>query len=195
MILNYRQLRSDPEPSNTVIKNVRTYLENRGHYTDEERRKDPSRANNGPISDKESAFIYQDGDLLALVPKEKQPLRRIVETCDKFMLGWWFRKSSRGTKQYTDVYGSTTYQSDAKIDGFVTALMLLLGLALLIAPLQLLDRLGTVRVKLDAICGLIAGFMLIMVLVMPAKPWETLGATAAYSAVLMVFMQIQTGPS
>lgn len=71
------------------------------------------------------------------------------------------------------------YQSDAKIEGFITTLSLFLGLCLLIGPLQLLNRLDDEKTKLNVICGLIASFLITMGAIMPARPWETLGATAA----------------
>lgn len=85
MILNYRTLSSDPEPSKHYIENVRNYLYGWGHSTE------PGQENHGPILQQESDYIYKDGDLLELVPETKAPLRKLIERWTSFMLGPWFR--------------------------------------------------------------------------------------------------------
>ena len=227
MILNYRKLRSDPDPPKRCIRNVQNYMSNRGYS------QAPGEQNSGPIVDKECDFINKTGDLVALVPKVKQPLRRMLDPCGWFMLRRWFKDNTvsgssptnldhpqltqvakqKGSHKYHDLYRATLYPSDKKVDTFLTALTLAAGLALLIGPLQFLDSLSTVKEKLNAISGLITGFLVVMASVMVTQPWETLAATAAYvlncslnqslssctkplltsiryAAVLMVFVQI-----
>lgn len=62
------QLRGRPDASAHQIKNVKTRLSN----------------TNGPIRKEEAAFIEQEGDLIAVVAKEKTPLRRGLERIGLF---------------------------------------------------------------------------------------------------------------
>lgn len=66
-ILSHRQLRSNPTAENYQIKNVKHFFHNNG---------DVGGDGNGPITAKETDFVNQDGDLVALVPKTKTLLRR-----------------------------------------------------------------------------------------------------------------------
>lgn len=64
---------------------------------------------------------------------------------------------------------------------------------MLIAPLWILQSIGGTNAKLVVITAFILVFLAILSVVTNAKQFETLGATAAYSAVLMVFLQLGRG--
>ena len=68
---------------------------------------------------------------------------------------------------------------------------------MLIGPLWLLQHVSAVqpntRQRLIVITAFLIGFTIMMGIVTTARPFEVLAATAAYGAVLMVFMQLQ-GP-
>lgn len=80
------------------------------------------------------------------------------------------------------------------IDKFVTCVTLAIGLAMLIAPLWLLRYVYAegpdLTKRLGVITAFICGFTGVLSFVAVAKPFEVMAATAAYGAVLMVFMQI-----
>lgn len=65
---------------------------------------------------------------------------------------------------------------------------------MLIAPLWLLQYLSSEKPDLISRLIVITAFMIVftimIIVVTVAKPYETLGATAAYGAVMMVFMQL-----
>lgn len=65
---------------------------------------------------------------------------------------------------------------------------------MIIAPLWLLQYVSTsepaLRTRLGVITGFIGGFTILLSIVTVAKPFEVLAATAAYGALLMVFMQL-----
>lgn len=85
------------------------------------------------------------------------------------------------------------------MDKFVTCMTLALGLAMLIGPLWLLQHFSTgqsnLRLRLIIITAFLMGFTALISLLTVARPFETLAATAAYGAVLMVFMQLNSGIS
>lgn len=94
---------------------------------------------------------------------------------------------------------TTVYKKDPVLDKVVTCVTVMLGLAMLIGPLWVLQHLSTHQSNLQARLGVITGFLALFTiltsLLTVAKPFEVLAATAAYGAVLMVFMQFGTYPT
>lgn len=94
---------------------------------------------------------------------------------------------------------TTVYNKDRFFEKFLTVFTIVIGLAMLIGPLWILQHLSTqpsnLEVRLGVITGFIAFFAILTSLFTVAKPYEVLAATAAYGAVLMVFMQFGTFPS
>jgi len=75
---------------------------------------------------------------------------------------------------------------------FVTIVVVSVGLLMLVGPLWALMYVWDQTKRLAIITAFIVLFLLLLSTVTVAKPFESLAATAAYSAVLMVFMQMQT---
>ena len=98
-------------------------------------------------------------------------------------------------------YESTTtiYNKDDRIDKCVTCITIILGFMMLVAPLWWLQKMTTDESKLSQRLAIITGFLALFVgltsIVSVAKPFEVLAAAAAYSAVLMVFMQLGSSSS
>ena len=96
---------------------------------------------------------------------------------------------------------TTIYNSDSFMEKISTCITIALGLALLIGPLWLLQHFSTdtVRSNLSIRLVIITCFLVVFAgllsIITVARPFETLAATAAYGAVLMVFMQLNSGPS
>jgi hypothetical protein len=84
----------------------------------------------------------------------------------------------------------TVYSSDEKFERFTTASIILIGLVMLLAPMWWLEFTSASKVRLGVITGFICAFISIMSVATSNKPFEVVAATAAYAAVLMVFMQI-----
>ena len=89
---------------------------------------------------------------------------------------------------------TTVYNKESLIDKFVTCATLILGLVMLIGPLWWLQHLALGAPDLSARLWVITGFLVLFVILLSvltvAQPFEVLAATAAYGAVLMVFMQL-----
>lgn len=94
---------------------------------------------------------------------------------------------------------TTVYNKDRLFEKTLTVFTIIVGLAMLIGPLWILQHLSTepsnLQVRLGVITGFIALFTILTSLFTVAKAFEILAATAAYGAVLMVFMQFGTYPS
>ena len=91
----------------------------------------------------------------------------------------------------------TIYAREVVIDRIFTCATLVLGLAMLVGPLWWLQHLSmdhpNPRAQLEVITGFLVMFTIMLSMLTVAKPFEVLAATAAYGAVLMVFMQLGLG--
>jgi hypothetical protein len=85
---------------------------------------------------------------------------------------------------------TTVYSSDEKFECFTTRSIILAGLIALLAPMWWLEFVSSSNARLGIITGFICVFISIMSVATTNRPFEVVAATAAYAAVLMVFMQI-----
>ena len=89
---------------------------------------------------------------------------------------------------------TTIYTKDALVDKFVTCIIMLVGLGMLIGPLWWLQHLSNYQANLQIRLGVITAFLILFAILISllaiVRPFEVLAATAAYGAVLMVFMQL-----
>jgi hypothetical protein len=66
------------------------------------------------------------------------------------------------------------------MDVFVSAMIVIVGATLLITPIWILQAMDSLKLKLAVITVFVTVFLLILSFAMVAKPFEALGATAAY---------------
>jgi hypothetical protein len=84
---------------------------------------------------------------------------------------------------------ATRAKKQSEIRSFTNFGMILVGLAMLLAPIWWLEYVPNSKQRLSIITGFLCGFTLILTLGTLSRPFEVVAATAAYAAVLMVFMQ------
>lgn len=106
-----------------------------------------------------------------------------------------FQKLISEKYAHDDFETKTMYiNNPAHLDRAVFVIMILLGLGMLIGPLWWLNNLADHGANLAPRLGIITGFLVLFVALISvltiAKAFEVLAATAAYGAVLMVFMQL-----
>ncbi|KAL8996296.1 MAG: hypothetical protein Q9188_006605 [Gyalolechia gomerana] len=188
-VLQYSQIKERPSATKRQISYLQNWLKN----------------NNDPIHPAEVTFIEQEGDLMPVVPMIKPPLRRFIDRYNlvsRFAC-WRIRKSQLNKKHYNHPANyesdTTIYNDEKRIDKFVTSVTIGLGLAMLIAPLWLLQYVYAeqpdLKARLKVITGFLVGFTVFLSVVAVAKPFEVLAATAAYGAVVTVFMQLGSSGS
>jgi uncharacterized membrane protein len=85
---------------------------------------------------------------------------------------------------------ATAYSSDQAFEQFTTLGIIFLGLIMLLAPMWWLECVSDSKARLRIITGFVVVFILAMTTATINRPFEVVAATAAYAAVLMVFMQI-----
>ncbi|KAG7053303.1 hypothetical protein JMJ77_0000393 [Colletotrichum scovillei] len=147
----------------------------------------------GAISEDEQRYLSHEKDLVAVAAREKTPLRQVIDGSLRLRTLSLWRHGEEKVATYDKK--EVTYYSDKRMDSFASAVIIAIGVLMLITPIWILQALADLKAKLAVITVFIFVFLLVLSLAMVAKPFEALGATAAYAAVLMVFLQIQSGDS
>ena len=208
-MLDLMDLKSRSKATPFQVGNVRQWLQNA----------------NDPILDEEVAYLTEEDDLVPVASKPKAPLRQLIDrfailnflrlppcirerkvrqqfkpTVTYIQANWIRKRNERLYNADEDFEMQTTvYNKDRFFDKIMTVFTTVVGLAMLIGPLWILQHLSTKpsnsEVRLGVITGFIALFAILTSLFTVAKAYEVLAATAAYGAVLMVFMQFGTYPS
>ncbi|OAK93539.1 hypothetical protein IQ06DRAFT_321576 [Phaeosphaeriaceae sp. SRC1lsM3a] len=166
----FSKVRARPRAENRQIDNVVHWLERKA------------------ITKNEAAFIQKKGDLITINSRSLPPLGQWIEACQRLHLWKMFR-----AKFVPDVHvksAMTVYSSDEKFDRVTTGSIIVIGLLMLLAPMWWLEFTSTSIVRLGIITGFVCAFISIMSMSTTNRPFEVVAATAAYAAVLMVFMQI-----
>ncbi|RDL33932.1 Uncharacterized protein BP5553_08300 [Venustampulla echinocandica] len=162
-ILQQIEFKKYPQPFRQDLKSLRNWHHNH---------------DNVAIATDEQAYLTHTQDLISVIPKEKTPLRRLLERSRKFrILPLWMQKTGPELPIYDkDVI---TYTSDKRIDRFITVVVVGIGSVMLIAPMWILQAMPNSRYKLAVITTFIVAFLGMVSYTTIAKPFETLAATAA----------------
>ncbi|TKA66004.1 hypothetical protein B0A49_09330 [Cryomyces minteri] len=178
LVLYHSELKARPSAPKSTIRNVERWFEDNGNA----------------IAESERQFIERGGDLIPMVHHEKTPLRHFLEKFEWLFSLSWVRKTKLRDHHYNKHYDSDTevYYSDTVVDSMVTIIVLFLGLGMLPGPAWWLTKAAnsSLALRLEIISIFVPLFLILLTLVVPTKPFETVAATSAYAAVLMVFMQL-----
>ncbi|KZM19458.1 hypothetical protein ST47_g9359 [Ascochyta rabiei] len=145
------------------------------------------------VEDAEKRYLNQSHDLIRVVPKYVAPLRRLLEKSSRFRLSKFWTMKIPPLPQHSTHPEEIHYSSDAKIDNLVGVTITMLGMIMLVTPLWILNETSGLRARLAIITGFVVLFLGFVAFTKVAKPFESLAAAAAYSAVLVVFLQTGTG--
>ncbi|KAL2354700.1 hypothetical protein BJ546DRAFT_842705 [Cryomyces antarcticus] len=169
LVLYHSEMRARPSAPKSTIRNVERWFEDNGNA----------------IAESERQFIERGGDLIPMVHHEKTPLRHFLEKFE-----WFFSLNHHYNKHYDS--DTEVYYSDTVVDSMVTIIVLFLGLGMLLGPAWWLTKAAnsSLALRLEIISIFVPLFLILLTLVVPTKPFETVAATSAYAAVLMVFMQL-----
>jgi hypothetical protein len=143
----------------------------------------------GAILAEETAYIDKPNDLIQLVPKSRTPLRGLLEKSSRFRLSRLWAAKNPPLPQHSAHPEEIHYSSDTKIDNSIGITITILGMLMLIVPLWVLNETNGTRTRLGVITGFIVLFLGLIAFTTVARPFESLAAAAAYSAVLVVFLQ------
>lgn len=166
----FSKIRARPKAGNRQIENMKEF---RGRNA---------------IKATEMEFIDQGHDLISINDHPSTPLGRILAATrlirlSKFMQAK-FIPGAHSSSQYTH------YASDEALGHLSTYSIIFLGLGMLLGPIWWLENVTDSKKRLGVITGFLAVFMGLMSLATVNRPFEVVASSAAYAAVLMVFMQI-----
>ena len=153
------------------------------------------------IDDVEAAYIRGDhtDDLIPIQPKIKSPIRRFLERSvllrvkgsrkvfERRPVGW---DQIDPTDDGKDREGITILGNDKTIDRAAAASTAVSCLVMLVGPLWILEYVQGITARPGVITGFVALLFVTMALATTAKMSEAIAATAAYSAVLTVFLTL-----
>jgi hypothetical protein len=131
------------------------------------------------IQAEEAAYINHTSDLFSVVPKPKSPLRNLFEKSLHFRIFRPWRVKRDDIENYSYDMKHELYISDERVDAFISIIIACTGLVMLIAPLWILEFTKSSIASLAWITGFIVLFLCMVTYATVAKPFETLGATAA----------------
>ncbi len=161
-MIQQSQLKAFPEAYRPDVKSLRVWHTNHGSCA---------------INSNEQKYLSHDSDLFCVIPKEKTPLRRLLDRSRTFRIHPLWRKEDPSLPSYDKDLVLTI--SDKRIDRFITCLVVGVGTIMLIAPMWILEVINKSIQKLAVITVFIIVFLAMISSVTVAKPFETLAATAA----------------
>ena len=155
--------------------------------------------NDHAISPEALEIFKLKADIIPVVHAMKSPLRRLA---DRKFGSIWARLTPftiQVDKPEHYEYGeegksAVTYFNDRAIDRAIENITLILGLAMMLAPLWILQLVvasySHIWLRLLVISIFMVAFTIVLSAVTASRSVEILAATAAYGAVLMVYMQL-----
>ena len=126
------------------------------------------------------------GDLYTVVARAKSPLRLFLEKWRPLRFSYTLSVSERPDRAQAS---STRYHSDTGLDIFTCMVVLVAGLCLIFGPMWWLSFVSKDSYRLGIITGFVTVFTVWLWASAGQRPFEMLAATAAYAAILMVFLQ------
>ncbi|KAF3040225.1 hypothetical protein E8E11_006944 [Didymella keratinophila] len=169
----FSKVRSRPAAERRQVQNVRNWLYD-AEGDDRE-------------AIEECEFIDHAHDLISISARTRPPLGEWLESRAKLQLSKLFAAKHVDGKHVPTK--ATRYSSNARFESVTKATIIIGGLAMLLAPIWWLAFVAETKRRLD----IITGFMCVFISIMASatnKLFDAVAATAAYAAVLMVFMQI-----
>ncbi|GJN72575.1 hypothetical protein PLIIFM63780_006637 [Purpureocillium lilacinum] len=170
-ILAFSQIKSWRSAQDRQVENIENWFYNHPYAIDA----------------KEQEFVRAGRDVVALASKPKPSVRLLMERCAPLLHSRLFRIKAKSNQAQS---GTTLYFSNTRFDAFVTFTVIAAGLMLLLGPMWWLQFVADPVKRLGIITGFVLLFTGLLASATVAKPFEVMAATAAYTAVLMVFLQI-----
>ncbi|KAI1267996.1 hypothetical protein F5Y18DRAFT_377102 [Xylariaceae sp. FL1019] len=143
---------------------------------------------NSAIDQDEQVYLSKTQDLVRLKSQDKTVLREWIDSSLQLRTLSIWKKKSREVPKYEA--NNVSYYSDRAMDSFASSVIVFIGAVILITPLWVLQAMNNLTKKLAVITVFVLVFLLVLSFMLVAKPFEVLAATAAYAAVLMVFIQV-----
>ncbi|KAF2498492.1 hypothetical protein BU16DRAFT_548249 [Lophium mytilinum] len=139
------------------------------------------------VTTNEMRYLNHPGDLISISDRPRPVIHALLNNR-------LLRKSPIFRKRrYEDTHidsESTSYASNNRLEAFSNSSIIFLGFGMLLGPMWWLNFVTNNTKRLSIITGFVLLSMVIMSLATVNRPLEVVAATAAYAAVLTVFMQL-----
>lgn len=165
LVNSFAQVRSIPPARSEHVENLQTWIATHPNTTSYEK--------HYPLN-----FEHRD-DMFSIAPPSQVPLRKVLENCLELVSR--FKTPEPAT--------SGTDPKATRLDDLTKYLASLMGMMLLFGPMWSLLCASDDALRLGIICTAIVAFGGWLWAAVSCSSFERLGATAAYAAVLMVYMQ------
>ncbi|KAL5449657.1 hypothetical protein PMIN06_006782 [Paraphaeosphaeria minitans] len=166
----YAKVRARPRADKRLLENVKNWLAR------------------GAIAPEECSFLDHTDDLTSIHHRMRPPLGRWLESLSQLHRNRLFRSKHCNNAQKRD--SGTIISSNYRFDLCTNTSIVIGGVSMLLAPLWCLMYVNANVKKLAIITAFIWLFVGLMSVATVNRPGEVVAATAAYAAVLMVFMQV-----
>ncbi|KAK4447108.1 hypothetical protein QBC34DRAFT_427655 [Podospora aff. communis PSN243] len=175
LLCRYANMKARPQAPRKTVKNIKTWLQR----------------NMSPIAPEE-AKAFDAQDLMSLARSQKSAVRHLTEQYLLAPTHGLFGLLAKRQQQRPDdhVFQGTLQGSDDQLDFVTSVIIFVSATAMLIAPLWILTTVHTLQEKLAVITAFLVAFLAILTWGTISRAFEILAATAGYSAVLVVFLQI-----
>ncbi|KAK8103547.1 uncharacterized protein PG998_010580 [Apiospora kogelbergensis] len=166
LVLQQSALRKIPTAPERDIKNINRWHYNHGYQA---------------IESEERKYLEQKNDLISITEKDKMPLRQFIDRSRRLrtLRIWQQPNSDSIASSARERDQDVSYYSDQRIDSFTSLTIVLIGIAMLLTPIWILQALQAPTTKLVVITIFILAFLITLSYAMVTKPFEALGATAA----------------
>lgn len=154
--------------------------------------------NKQAIDEEETKFLNCDDDLIGIQPKARSWFRNILEATFFLRTPGVRLLFERKPREYEIIKKATEstnlnltiWSNDKRVEGLSTSVIAVIGLGMLVGPLWWLAVVHGIIHRLAIITGFITIFFCLVAVATDAGVFNSLAAAAAYSAVLMVFLQV-----
>ncbi|KAI9764896.1 MAG: hypothetical protein M1839_005690 [Geoglossum umbratile] len=148
----------------------------------------------GAIDERECEYIQRFDDLIPVHPKTRSWFGNVLEQSRFLNVAGLRRCFTRAPREdHVSLKNEgTIYLHNNRVERLASGVISLAGLVMLIAPLWILAYVRPLPIRLGIISGFIVLFFVMVAVATTARMFEALAAAAAYSAVLMVFLQFGT---
>jgi len=150
--------------------------------------------NDKAIDPEEARFIKEhDDDLIGLCPKSRSRFQKFLDHTILLVAPRPVRKLFQRTPRDEMILKTpdqTIWADYDKVEGLSKTAAVVGGLGMLLGPLWILAYVDGMAHRLGIITGFIVLFFFVVFVCTNCTPFNALAAAAAYSAVLMVFIQM-----
>ncbi|KAI5460085.1 hypothetical protein BGZ63DRAFT_426034 [Mariannaea sp. PMI_226] len=130
------------------------------------------------IATKEMRYLDSIDDLFCVTPREKSPMRRLLDKSQWLRTLSVWEEKKRNEEMESHGMKNIMLYSDRKMDQVASLVVAAVGVVMLLAPIWILQALRSLETKLAVISVFIFTFLITLSFIMVSRPFEALGATA-----------------